>query len=95
MGLVLCSDFTPSSHNPVFFSDLASIPAQLEVEATNVKDIVIHPGWIFFNFENCMFKIVELGDDFAMARAIQTMNDNYICGENYCFNDLNIIKKVN
>ena len=40
-----------------------------------------------------MFKIVELGDNFAMARAIQTRNDNYIRGENYRFSDLNIIKQ--
>ena len=93
MGPVLCSDCTPSSHNPVFFSAIASIPAQLEVEVTNVEDIVIHPGRSFFNFENCMFKIVELGDNFAMARAIQTRNDNYIRGENYRFSDLNIIKQ--
>ena len=60
MDPVLCSDCTPSSHNPVFFSDLAIIPAQLEVEATNVEDIVIHPGHSFFNLKTVCSKWLSL-----------------------------------
>ena len=76
-----------------FFCDLASVPAQLDIETASLENIVLHPGRSFFNYENCLFKIVELGDDFALAQAIQTKNNMYVWRETYRFNDLNIIRQ--
>ena len=78
-----------------FFTDLASVPQQLEIDDVSMDDIKIHPGWSFFNFEDCMIKITELGNNFAIAEVIQSKNSKYICCKTYCFNDLNVIKQSN
>ena len=76
-----------------FFTDLANFLEQLDIEDVSVDDIQIHYGWSFFNFEDCMFKITEIGNVFAIAEAIQSKKCNYICRKAYCFNDLNVIKQ--
>jgi hypothetical protein len=57
-----------------------------------VDDIIIHPGRSFFNHDNCVFKVVEVGDEFAIAQAIKSKSVNYVRNQRYRFNDLNTIK---
>ena len=75
-----------------FFNDLQTVPQRLEIEDASVDDIIIHPGRSFFNHDNCVFKVVEVGDEFAIAQAIQSKSVNYVRKQSYRFNNLNTIK---
>ena len=51
-------------------------------------DIVIHLGCIFFNLYDCVFKVIELGDNFALVQTIQSKNSAYVRRQNYRFDIL-------